>query len=98
MDKQLWLTYCRLWDKCKKAKQKGKSYINIQFTKDRGYRLVASNRQSRESCSWFDGFSSADWASNVMYRLADLAFIDRRQLDAMFDELERTGYEHQRMD
>lgn len=93
MSDELWETYCQIWEKCKKAKEDGKKYINIQYAKDGGYRLMASNSQGRESCSCFDGFSPADWASNVIYRLADLAFVDRRSLDAIFDQLERTGYE-----
>lgn len=93
MNKQLWQTYCQLCEKCRKAKKTGKEYINIQFTKTGGYRLVASRYQGRESCSRLDGFGSSDWASNLMYRLADLHFIDSSQLDAMFDDLERVGHE-----
>ena len=92
MNDSLWQTYCQTYEKCRKAKETGRHYINIQFTKDRGYRLIASKTAGRESCSLLEGFSSADWASNVMYRLASLGFVSAQDLDALFDELEKTGY------
>jgi len=95
MNNELWRAYCQIYEKCRKAKESGKHHINIQFTRDRGYRLMASKSEGRENCCLLDGFGPADWASNVMYRLGDLKFFDAREIDALFDELERVGYRNQ---
>jgi len=96
MDDRLWQAYCQAYEKCRKAKEAGRYHINIQFTKDRGYRLIASKTAARESCPLLGGFSPADWASNLMYRLAHLGFISANDVDALFDELEKTGYGEER--
>jgi hypothetical protein len=85
-------SYVAIYDKCRRARDKGKQYIDIQLLRVGGYRLVATNNPGRESCYFFDGFGLRDWAQNIMYRLSYLGFFKNDDLDEYFGALDSVGY------
>ena len=78
---------------CRQASDNDKKYVAIQRHKVDGFRLVATNCPTGQSCYSF-GMGAIDWASNVLYRLARVGPVDftSDNVDEYFDWLETTGY------
>lgn len=83
--------YCRAYEVCQRARDEGKEYIGFQRAKDGGFKLIASRSNYGGRSSARMGLSVADWASNVLYRLREEAFIDDLPIDAYFEYLTAVG-------
>ena len=84
--------YCQAYNKSLTAIENGDDWISIQESNQGGYRLVASWKPRANEACYRSSLGAADWAINIMYRLAYLHYFNADDLDAYFDELDRVGY------
>jgi len=91
-ESEVWDLWCKVERKCRQAITAGRQYICVLPRKGGDFHLVATNRPGDQSSYRFQGFGSQDWADNVLDLLADLGFVDRATLDALWDKRSQSGY------
>lgn len=80
--------YVQAYEACQRAIAAGKPYIGFRHKRGGGFTLIVSKSNCNGQSSAQLGLATADWASNVLYRLREQGFIETDlPLDEYFEEL-----------
>lgn len=87
--------YLSAYSICQRADRERKEYIGFRKDKRQGFKLIVSSDSNNGASSYRSGLMVPDWASNVLYRLRELGFVDNpvEDLDRYFSELNNVGYD-----